>query len=169
MELGALGELVGAVAVVVTLIYLTTQLRQNTRAVRAASLQALDKRVTDNIALFAASPENAALMERGRLAHETLSEDEQAHFFLMISAFFCSMDSFFWSHRSKVLPQELWAREQEILKVWANTPGGRIAWQGAFVSKPFREYVEAHLLEPALPMPLAPPPRQNSNLLAEDR
>ena len=31
LELGALGELVGAIAVVVTLIYLAIQLRQNTR------------------------------------------------------------------------------------------------------------------------------------------
>ncbi len=149
MELGALGELVGAIAVLVTLIYLTTQLRQNTRAVRAASLQALDKSVTDNIALFASSPENAALMQHGRLAHETLSDEEKARFHLMISVMFLSMDSFFWSHRSKVLPQELWAREQEALEAWVNTPGGRTAWQNAHVSKPFREYVEAHLLEPA--------------------
>jgi hypothetical protein len=32
MELGALGEFVGAIAVVVTLIYLAAQIRQNTRA-----------------------------------------------------------------------------------------------------------------------------------------
>ena len=49
-ELGSLGEFVGSLAVVVTLIYLTTQLRQNTKAVRAASTQALDRSITGNIA-----------------------------------------------------------------------------------------------------------------------
>ena len=35
--IGALGELVGAVAVVVSLIYLSRQVRQNTRALRTAN------------------------------------------------------------------------------------------------------------------------------------
>jgi hypothetical protein len=39
MELGALGEFFGAIAVVVTLIYLAGQLRQNTKALRSASYE----------------------------------------------------------------------------------------------------------------------------------
>ena len=37
--LGNFGEFVGAIAVVVTLIYLTTQIRQNTIALRSAAAQ----------------------------------------------------------------------------------------------------------------------------------
>ena len=36
MELGALGELLGAIAVFATLIYLSVQVRQNTRSIDAA-------------------------------------------------------------------------------------------------------------------------------------
>ena len=151
-----------------TLIYLTTQLRQNTRAVRVASLQALDKSVTDNIAIFAT---HAVLLRQGMQEPSTLSDNEQFRFHLLVSMFYLSMDSFFWSHRNRVLPIELWTREQGALKDWVNSPGGRTAWQSAHLSRRFREYVEAHLLEPALPLPLAPPPRQNSNLgdVAGDR
>ena len=39
MELGALGEFVGAIAVVVTLIFLTVQIRQNTGIQKLASTQ----------------------------------------------------------------------------------------------------------------------------------
>ena len=35
MELGAVGELVGGVAVIATLVYLAAQIRQNTRAAMA--------------------------------------------------------------------------------------------------------------------------------------
>ena len=38
IELGALGEFVGAIAVVVTLVYLAMQIRQNTRAMEEAML-----------------------------------------------------------------------------------------------------------------------------------
>ena len=41
MELGALGELLGAIAVFATLIYLSVQVRQNTRSIDAAQRLAL--------------------------------------------------------------------------------------------------------------------------------
>jgi hypothetical protein len=41
VELGALGEFVGAIAVVVTLVYLAIQIRQNTRAMQEAKRLAL--------------------------------------------------------------------------------------------------------------------------------
>ena len=41
MELGALGEILGAIAVFVTLIYLAVQVRQNTRSIEAAQRLAL--------------------------------------------------------------------------------------------------------------------------------
>ena len=148
-ELGSLGEFLGSIAVVITLVYLSTQLRQNTRAVRAAATQALDQSVTQNIAMWASSRENAVLMERGMSSPESLSEEESIHFHTLISAFFLTMDSSFWSHQNRLLPDELWDREQEVIRAWVNEPGGRIAWQRkrSQVSQPFREYVEAHLLD----------------------
>lgn len=41
MELGALGELLGAIAVIITLVYLAVQVRQNTRSIEAAQRLAL--------------------------------------------------------------------------------------------------------------------------------
>lgn len=38
--LGALGEIAGAMAVIVTLVYLSVQIRQNTKASRVAAVQA---------------------------------------------------------------------------------------------------------------------------------
>jgi hypothetical protein len=97
-DLGSIGEFISSIAVVVTLIYLSFQLRQNTRA-----------------------------------------------------AFFLTMDSGFWSHRNRLMPDELWERERQVIRDWVNTPGGRIAWQGkrSQVTRPFREYVESELLDDA--------------------
>ncbi len=148
-ELGSLGEFLGSIAVVITLVYLSTQLRQNTRAIRAAATQALDQSVTQNIAMWSTSRENAVLMERGLHSPEALSEEESIHFYTLISAFFLTMDSSFWSHENGLLPDELWDREQEVIRAWLNEPGGRIAWQRkrSQITRPFREYVEAHFLD----------------------
>ena len=148
-ELGSLGEFVSSIAVVVTLIYLETQLRQNTKAIRAASTQSLDQSITQNIALWGSTRENAVLMERGLSSQETLSEEEAIHFQTLIAAFFLTMDSSYWSYRNALLPAELWEREQAVIRAWINRPGGRTAWKGkrSQVSQPFREYVESNLLD----------------------
>jgi hypothetical protein len=45
--LGNYGEFVGAIAVVATLIYLTAQLRQNTKAVRSSTMQSVHQSTID--------------------------------------------------------------------------------------------------------------------------
>ena len=57
MELGALGEFVGAFVVVVTLMYITVQIRQNTRATRAQTVQDLNKSIAEYLLVQAQSSE----------------------------------------------------------------------------------------------------------------
>lgn len=51
--IGAVGELVGAAAVVVTLIYLSFQLRQNTKAMRLSSTEAVTVQLQNMFSLLA--------------------------------------------------------------------------------------------------------------------
>ena len=75
MELGALGEFVGAFAVVATLIYLAFQVRQNTKAMRANALQAVMEGSRD-VHLFAAgNPQIRSITLKSRAGGE-LTEDE---------------------------------------------------------------------------------------------
>ena len=52
---GALGEIIGGFGVIITLLYLATQIRQNTKHVASASLQAMehDKQATQSKVLKA--------------------------------------------------------------------------------------------------------------------
>ena len=45
--IGAIGEITGALAVVVTLVYLSFQLRHNTYATRASTAQALEDSINN--------------------------------------------------------------------------------------------------------------------------
>ena len=45
--IGAVGELVGAIAVVITLVYLAIQIRQNTKTVRASTYQSVAEALAD--------------------------------------------------------------------------------------------------------------------------
>ena len=63
--LGAIGEIVGAVAVVLTLGYVAVQLRQNTRVVRSGTEQAQADAHTGCLSLIAQDPDLTRLYLRG--------------------------------------------------------------------------------------------------------
>lgn len=63
-ELGAIGEFVGAAAVVASLVYLAVQIRHNTAATRAQIHQARSDQAQDALLFVAASPEFAALLAK---------------------------------------------------------------------------------------------------------
>jgi len=89
-DLGNIGEFVAAVAVLVSLRYLATQLRDNTRSLQAASLQsALDGQRDRSFLPLAQSAGLAELYARCLNGLDNLDETEKLRFFpllLLISA-----------------------------------------------------------------------------------
>mgnify|MGYP000105893757 CR=1 FL=1 len=69
MELGALGELVGSIGVLATLIYLAIQMRQNTMAVRLNTAHAVTGELQEMCGLLASNQELAKIVnEAGKNA-----------------------------------------------------------------------------------------------------
>ena len=73
---GAIGEVVGAVAVVVTLFYLAGQVRANRDATGAETERHLIQEWDDNFAALADAPEKGSIMTRGFRDVASLSEPE---------------------------------------------------------------------------------------------
>jgi hypothetical protein len=145
-DLGSLGELVAAGATVATLVYLATQIRQNTRATRASSVQNAASGLVSAVSLMAQSSQNADVVHRGLSSYGDLSEPEQTHFMFMLSVAFSHFDGMYWAHREGTLPPEVWEREQSLLGFYLSTPGGRWAWRVRLknlATRPFAEFVEA--------------------------
>ena len=93
MALGAIGELVGGVAVIGSLIYVGLQVRHNTSALRANSAQAFAASI-NSVALKAADDLDHARV--WRLAMETpeaLTEDERTYADLICVGGFNVLDS----------------------------------------------------------------------------
>ena len=78
--IGAIGEILGALAVVVTLGYLAVQIRQSTAVARSSTRQAIAQMSMESGSNVANDPEIAALMIRD-LKGEELSEVEQLRIF----------------------------------------------------------------------------------------
>jgi len=76
--IGAIGEIVGAAAVVLTLIYLSRQLRQNTEALRSGAWQATQDSEHQFDALLTGDRELAAIFVRGLKEGIGAFEDDEA-------------------------------------------------------------------------------------------
>ena len=75
--IGAVAEFVGAVAVVITLIYLISQLRQNTKALRSSSYGSIHQQEDNFLADMARDPNLARLEAKAALGLENLDESER--------------------------------------------------------------------------------------------
>ena len=74
--IGAIGEILGAIAVLGTLIYLAAQIRQNTSAVTTATYESMASGVTDINLVVVGNPEVASILNRGARDPHSLDADE---------------------------------------------------------------------------------------------
>jgi len=145
-DLGSLGEIIAAIATVATLGYLAIQIRQNTRATHAASIQDAGAGLVNAVSLMSQNPQNADVIHRGLFSYDDLSESERTHFGFMISVAYSHFDAMYWAQQSGTLPPEIWEREQSLLRFYLSTPGGRRVWQATLrglASRPFAQFAES--------------------------
>jgi len=146
--LGAIGEIVGAAAVVLTLGYLAVQMRQNTRAVRAASFH----QVADSFsAVSLAVVQDATLVSlllRTRLDPESLTREEHARFQVFLLTFVRRAESMFFHSEQGTLQRESWQGIRMTLADTLATSLGQRWWSESShrFNSSFRAYVDAELL-----------------------
>ena len=85
---GAISQIVGAVLVGITLIYLAVQLRQNTSALKSSTFLAISTLMGSTMEVWATHSDLAPLLIKAQAGLDELSPDERARFgFLMMMAF----------------------------------------------------------------------------------
>lgn len=85
--LGAIANVLAAVGVIATLIYLSIQIRQNTKAVRSSSIQNLVQNFSATAQAAVENQEVVPLLLKGNAGAEGLSEVERArlHFWFIMT------------------------------------------------------------------------------------
>jgi len=143
-DLGNIGEFIGAIGVVASLIYLALQIRQNTKAVRrTAHISAVDAFNNFN-SLIAQSPEVARIGRIGMLDPGKLNEDERVRFERLMSIVITNLENLFFQHRDGLLEAERWEAYEAILRDFVSFPIFPSYWQQARrrMSRSFVTYVE---------------------------
>jgi len=120
MELGALGEFIGSIGVIVTLVYLAVQIRQNTRSIdesrKYAAAQAYQARTASSIELIKMrDPEVFAKLEGSNYQHENLSGTEQQKFRNFIHGSILSFDNVLYQRDLGMIPEDMLERDSAQL------------------------------------------------------
>ena len=127
--LGAIGEIVGAVAVVLTLGYLAVQIQQNTRSLQAASLQSILNAPREWFFLpHAQNAEISDLFARGLNGLDYLDQNEQRRFgCLMLEQCFQMQNVMQLRDRSLLSDGDYYAWLKYTASLF-RTPGGDAMW-----------------------------------------
>ena len=145
--IGAVGELIGSVAVVLTIAYLAVQIRQSGKASISVSTNQSRSAVTDVIGAISSNTDAVNTYSQGLLDRDSLERHEKIRFDLIIFQQLRCIETIFLEYREGLLPKEVfegqWRGEQAILR----TKGGRESWskQRNFVAREFMEWVDDHI------------------------
>jgi hypothetical protein len=105
--LGNIGEFVDAIAVVVTLIYLATQIRQNTNAIAGSIEMAFTRELTAWRSRITADPELIKLYDKGAL-NAQMSDAEKSRYVWMMTELLWLYACYYKQHLRGLISDASW-------------------------------------------------------------
>ena len=148
-ELARFATIVSAMAIVVSAVYASIQIRHNTRAVRASAFQ----QVIDSFASISFDiARDKALVEvylRAGRDYASLSEVERAQYSLMLLSFLRRAENVLFQSNTRLLTSEHWSGIRNSIKAILAPPGARACWSeiGDRLNPDFRAFVGALIAE----------------------
>jgi hypothetical protein len=138
--LGALGEIVGAAAVVITLVYLAVQTRQNTEAVRHAFARGVMEDANAWRFKIVENPDVSELFRNGLRDPESLDANDKYRFRMLLDALL-----FHWQH---AVQTDVSIPKANITRVLSQ-PGGVWYWSRArdVLTPEFVDFIESQINE----------------------
>ncbi len=146
--ISAVSQLIGSVAVVISVLYLAVQMRSSTRVARVAAMDAAAGALRDVTKPLMENAELARLWRIGLENLESLSAEDQARFFHAAHQFLKALETIHYHYVYGLLDPQLWAGWRELLHHYVATPGLTfyLSRRGAVFSERFRTFISE--LEP---------------------
>ena len=148
--IGSLAEALGALGVIVSLVYLATQVRSNTAAIRAGTAQEVTNRASEIAQAIALNPSATEIRHRGLHEPNALSDEERRRFNGMLLAIFRAYENVEYQFRKGFLDPGEWSGLSSNLRSTATQPGFVSWWthtgRGGF-NPEFQSFVDAVIAE----------------------
>lgn len=126
--LANIGEVVGAVVVVLSLIYLAVQIRQNTQAQQTENYARALGRLASMQSTLSQDGEISLIFSKGVLDTSRLSTQDRVRFTWFMYEAFDAFEFMFYVSRTKTMPEEVWRRWSAAVAWWLTFPGVQAWW-----------------------------------------
>ena len=129
-ELAQAAEVVAAVAVVVSLVYVGRELQTNTAAVRGAAQQSITSAQAEIVLLEASDSALARIRQIGDSDPSALTEAEAFRYHLLLRQIWINLQNVYLQNELGLIDPRLWSvNHRTICGVWSS-PGVRTTWPG---------------------------------------
>jgi hypothetical protein len=149
--LANLGEFVSGLVVIVSLVYLAVQVRQNTQSLRTENQSRALDRISAMQARLSGDAQLSTLVARGVVDAASLSPHERIQFTWWAYKAFGAFEFMFHQAQAGAIAAEVWQRWSATAAWWLSFPGVRAWWAArpAPFSASFSAFVERCMRENA--------------------
>ena len=143
-DLGNIGEFIGGIGVVVTLIYLAIQIRQNTASVRTAAGMDTARQVAEWADRMVVYPELGRIYNLSAEDPDSLEPEEASRFLFYIAEIFLIYEGQYQMYRQKHIANDMWIPKRDILLGFMKNPLIETWWVNrvSSFSESFYNYIE---------------------------
>lgn len=127
--LGNLGSFVGGLGVIVSVLYLAVQIRQNTRLLRATALSATTDAYLSFNLLLGSDPASARVFQLGLESFSSLTEAEQRQFLNLLRVAFASYQHVHQQYVRGLLDYDVWEQFVRYATALLAFPHVRAWWE----------------------------------------
>ncbi len=147
--LAAWGEFIGGIAVVVSLIYLASQIRQNSKLLRASTTSATTQTRFSWMALTVQDPVLTRLYLDGLADPNALSEADRQRFEMLLTSQFAGNVQEYEFDRDGIGSPGTWELTKVGMQWQLQQPGGQQWWRqwSQIFRQDFREFVDSLIRE----------------------
>ncbi len=147
-QYAAIGEFVGGIAVVFSLIWIAMQIRQNTRGTRSSTL-ATNVSIWTNTLMQVSTPHNSEAYALGAMGSSKMTPTQLLRFTLICKAWFNSMENQWYQFNHGTLDADIYkGYESSVSNELLAYPGIRTWWQihKEYYSPGFSAYIDELIL-----------------------
>ena len=127
-EIAQIAEVIAAVAVVVSLIYVGTEVQSNTSAVRGAAMQAIATTDANALMTIAADAELSEIIRVGQQDPSQLNPADAFRYRLYMRQFWLSFQNIYQQSELGLIDSSVWQSYVSVICGMWSQPGTRETW-----------------------------------------
>lgn len=134
--------MIGAVAVILTLIYLAIQIRQNTASLQAAAKHDATSRQLEYFDILLLNPELRRVYRAGLADFQSLNPDDRDVFGMLMYRAFFTFSEAYYEYQHAHFDEGQWLESSEAIDWHLSHPGTRTWWNNPKRRKFPKEFVD---------------------------